>query len=393
MKDALPSRSSAFTLLELLLVMLLIGVLAALLLPVIEKARQRAKQVACASQLKQIGIGVTIFLHEHDDLLPVNVPIAEGGAKEFFFDPTGKLVSSAWDANYRFFQTLSNTLVSPKLLICPADKEHIAADTFEKMSRTNLSYWTVACRPTPPYFDLLTGDGFWDDLMNMLLRAGYSKFHLRAYHGGTRGNMLFLDGHVEQMGQESLTVAFRKIQERSGLVLPPADPTQPPSSAEPSLAGTGGPGPNGNAGSAMAGSPGPNGNAGAGANPSLTTSSFDRLEQFFQSSPTAKPSAKTAVAPRSLPPQDVISAPASRLEEAVPPATSNLAAATHSTRSNAATPKEVQPSAMTDHGVLATSGRPYLWWLLLLGALVALISLKLLRRRARREEVSESGST
>src|SRR5262245_53710883 len=135
----------AFTLLELLLVIFIIGLLAALLLPVIEKARQRTKQVACVSQLKQIGIALTVFRHDHDDLLPPHVPMADGGVKEFFFNKTEDLLPNSWEANYRIFQTLSNSLVSPKLLICPADKWHTAANTFEKLGNTNLSYWVLAC--------------------------------------------------------------------------------------------------------------------------------------------------------------------------------------------------------------------------------------------------------
>src|SRR5262249_1597990 len=108
--SAVCAPDQAFTLLELLLVIFIIGLLAALLLPVIEKARQRAKQVSCVSQLKQIGIALTVFRHEHDDLLPPHVPIADGGVKEFFFSKTEDLLPHGWEANYRIFQTLSNTL-------------------------------------------------------------------------------------------------------------------------------------------------------------------------------------------------------------------------------------------------------------------------------------------
>ena len=49
-------QSAAFTLIELLLVMVIIAVLAALLLPVLGKAKGRGKQIECLNQLRQVGI-------------------------------------------------------------------------------------------------------------------------------------------------------------------------------------------------------------------------------------------------------------------------------------------------------------------------------------------------
>src|SRR6185295_11679139 len=118
---------------------------------------------------------------------------AEGGVEEFFYDRSGNLNSGRWNASYRVFQTLSNTLVLTKLLICPADRSHIPADTFGKLTSTNVSYWLLVTRESPLTHPnlILTGDGFWDDLWKMFRCWGYSDYHLPAYHGVTRGNVLF----------------------------------------------------------------------------------------------------------------------------------------------------------------------------------------------------------
>jgi prepilin-type N-terminal cleavage/methylation domain-containing protein len=64
------NRRNAFTLVEVLVVIAIIGLLVSILLPSMSRARAASKRVACASNLKQIGVVMRIYIGENRDRLP-----------------------------------------------------------------------------------------------------------------------------------------------------------------------------------------------------------------------------------------------------------------------------------------------------------------------------------
>ena len=70
--STLPSRglTQAFTLVELLVVVAIVAILAAILFPVFQKVRENARRTSCLSNEKQLALGLTMYTQDNDEFLP-----------------------------------------------------------------------------------------------------------------------------------------------------------------------------------------------------------------------------------------------------------------------------------------------------------------------------------
>lgn len=100
-----PSVGRGFTLIELLVVIAIIAILASILFPVFAEARASARQTACLSNIRQIGLAAQMYLTDHDDVwFPVLLP---DGAKPpfapirpwFAYDNNNVPFGGSWDGN------------------------------------------------------------------------------------------------------------------------------------------------------------------------------------------------------------------------------------------------------------------------------------------------------
>lgn len=133
------SRSSkisryAFTLIELLTVIAIIGILASILIPVVGRVRESAQVAVCQNNLRQLGMGIQLYAADHDGLTPPNVDPGDGVRKNL----EGTYIGTASDT-----RTLGWLI--PERIGGPSQNDYI--DTIGVMSCPSLDDAVYAADP------------------------------------------------------------------------------------------------------------------------------------------------------------------------------------------------------------------------------------------------------
>ncbi len=133
-----------FTLVELLVVIAIAGVLAALLLPALSRAREGAKRSSCANNLRQIGIAFECYLLEHDGTYPAwqDMPLSQ---------PPGYWLWMGRGWRQLLAPYIPGDKGTPGVFYCPSDSRERSIDVFE---RTSYAY-SMAFYHSPEQIDSL----------------------------------------------------------------------------------------------------------------------------------------------------------------------------------------------------------------------------------------------
>ncbi len=114
-----PAKRKAFTLIELLVVISILGILAGMLLPVLSRAKEKARIVQCKSNLKNIGIALTLYADDSGGRYPDmrKPPFRKEG------DPEEVCGYWPWDLSRRLTDRLEHYGLERKLYFCPSARE------------------------------------------------------------------------------------------------------------------------------------------------------------------------------------------------------------------------------------------------------------------------------
>ncbi len=102
------SKARGFTLIELLVVIAIIAILAAILFPVFARAREKARQTSCLSNVKQWSLGIMMYAQDYDERLPITMEPDDHG---------GSIVLHMW------FSGLDPYIRNEQIRWCPSDSD------------------------------------------------------------------------------------------------------------------------------------------------------------------------------------------------------------------------------------------------------------------------------